>query len=55
MSLPLVIDYEHGISAIDAQFHRPSRAAIHLIVERVVSALVDTGTYCSIPVVIGSL
>ena len=44
MSLPLVIDYEHGISAIDAQFHRPKRAAIHLIVERGAAALVDTGS-----------
>ena len=55
MSLPLVIDYEHGISAIDAQFHRPRRAAIHLIVERGVAALVDTGTSFSIPGVIESL
>jgi len=55
MSLPLVIDYEHGISAIDAQFHRPKRAAIHLIVERGAAALVDTGTSFSIPGVIASL
>lgn len=55
MSLPLVIDYEHGISAIDAQFHRPKRAAIHLIVEKGVAALVDTGTSFSIPGVIASL
>lgn len=55
MSLPLVIDYEHGISAIDAQFHRPERAAIHLIVEKGVAALVDTGTSFSIPGVIASL
>ncbi|OQW82668.1 MAG: MBL fold metallo-hydrolase [Proteobacteria bacterium ST_bin16] len=55
MSLPLVIDYEHGISAIDAQFHRPKRAAIHLIVEKGAAALVDTGTSFSIPGVIASL
>ncbi|PTQ76318.1 glyoxylase-like metal-dependent hydrolase (beta-lactamase superfamily II) [Nitrosomonas oligotropha] len=55
MSLPLVIDYEHGISAIDAQFHRPKRAAIHLIVEKGVATLVDTGTSFSIPGVIASL
>ena len=55
MSLPLVIDYEHGISAIDAQFHRPKRAAIHLIVEKGAAALVDTGTSFSIPGVVASL
>lgn len=55
MSLPLVTDYEHGISAIDAQFHRPKRAAIHLLVEKGVAALIDTGTSFSIPGVIESL
>jgi glyoxylase-like metal-dependent hydrolase (beta-lactamase superfamily II) len=55
MSLPLVIDFEHGISAIDAQFHRPKRAAIHLLVEKGVAALVDTGTSFSIPGVVASL
>lgn len=55
MSLPLVIDYEYGISAIDAQFYRPRRAAIHLIVEKGVAALIDTGTNFSISGVIDSL
>lgn len=55
MSLPLIIDFEHGISAIDAQFHRPRRAAIHLLVEKGVAALVDTGTSFSIPGVVASL
>lgn len=55
MSLPLVIDYEYGISSIDAQFHRPKRAAIHLIVEKGAAALVDTGTSFSIPGVIEAL
>ena len=44
MTLSLVTDYEHGISAIDAQFHRPKRAAIHLLVENGMAALIDTGT-----------
>lgn len=52
MTLPLTTDYDHGISAIDAQFHRPQRASIHLIVENGVAALVDTGTTFSIPGVI---
>lgn len=55
MTFPLVTDYEHGISAIDAQFHRPKRAAIHLIVENDMAALIDTGTSFSIPGVIESL
>ena len=55
MSSPFVTDYEHGISAIDAQFHRPQRAAIHLLVERGKAALIDTGTSFSIPGIIASL
>lgn len=49
MNLPNTIDYEFGISAIDAQYYRPGRAAIHLIVENGVAALVDTGTQFSVP------
>jgi len=55
MTLSLVTDYPDGISAIDAQFHRPKRAAIHLIVENGKMALVDTGTTFSIPGVISVL
>lgn len=55
MTLSLVTDYEHGISAIDAQFHRPKWAAIHLLVENGMAALIDTGTSFSIPGVIESL
>lgn len=55
MTLSLVTDFEHGISAIDAQFHRPKRAAIHMIVENGEIALIDTGTSSSIPGVIESI
>ncbi|MDH5479371.1 MAG: MBL fold metallo-hydrolase [Nitrosomonas sp.] len=55
MTLSLVTDFEHGISAIDAQFHRPKRAAIHLIIEKGQAALIDTGTSFSIPGVIETL
>lgn len=55
MSLPLITDYEHGISAIDAQFHRPQRAAIHLLVEKGMAVLIDTGTSFSISGVVESL
>ncbi|SFM10289.1 MBL fold metallo-hydrolase [Nitrosomonas communis] len=49
MNLPNIIDYDFGITAIDAQYHRPGRAAIHLIVENGVAALIDTGTQFSVP------
>ncbi|MDV6343693.1 MBL fold metallo-hydrolase [Nitrosomonas sp. Is37] len=52
MNLPNIIDYDFGITAIDAQYHRPGRAAIHLIVENGVAALIDTGTQFSVPGVI---
>jgi len=52
MTLPNIIDYDHGISAIDAEYYRPGLAAIHLIVEGNTVALVDTGTYFSVPGVI---
>ena len=55
MTLSLVTDYSDGISAIDAQFHRPKRAAIHLIVENGKIALIDTGTASSIPGVLSVL
>lgn len=55
MSSSLITDYEHGISAIDAQFYRPKRASIHLLVEKGAAALIDTGTNASIPGVIASL
>jgi glyoxylase-like metal-dependent hydrolase (beta-lactamase superfamily II) len=53
--LPHITDHDHGISTIDAQYHRPGRASIHLIVEKGVTALVDTGTAFSIPGVIATL
>jgi len=45
--LPLITDYDFGISAIDANYLRPGLAAIHLIVEGGKAALVDTGTSSS--------
>ena len=50
-----VIDYEHGISAIDSGYHRPMLDAIHLIVEGERAAIVDTGTNASVPLVLGAL
>jgi len=53
--MPAVTDYTAGISVIDAQYHRPGRAAIHLLVENGVAALIDTGTRFSVPGVMAVL
>lgn len=50
-----VIDYESGISAIDAGYQRPRLAAIHLIVEGGRAAIVDTGVNSSVPRVLAAL
>ena len=55
MDLPRIIDYDHGISTIDAQYHRQGLVAIHMIVEGNNVALVDTGTVFSVPGVIETL
>lgn len=53
--MPHIIDYEHGISAIDSGFGRPLLDAIHLIVEGERAALVDAGTNASLPLVLDAL
>lgn len=53
--LPAITDYPNGISVIDARYHRPGRAAIHLITEGDKAALVDTGTRFSAPGVMAAL
>ena len=52
---PTVIDYPHGISAIDSGYVRPQLDAIHIIVERGRVAVVDSGTNDSIPLVLAAL
>lgn len=41
--------YEHGIHAIDAEYHQPLFDAAHLIVEGDRAAFVDCGTSHSVP------
>ena len=53
--MPQVIDYEHGISAIDSGYHRPMLDAIHLIVEGARAAIIDTGTNHSVPLVLAAM
>ncbi len=50
-----LIHYDHGISALDAQYERPMLAAIHLIVEDGHAAVVDTGTNYSVPATLAAL
>lgn len=43
------LDYDHGISAIDAGYLRPGLAAIYLLVEGNRAAIIDTGVNSSVP------
>jgi glyoxylase-like metal-dependent hydrolase (beta-lactamase superfamily II) len=50
-----VIDYGHGISAIDGAYLRPLLMAVHAIVEGDRAALVDPGTNASVPLILDAL
>jgi len=50
-----MIDFEHGISAIDTAFFRPQFDASHLIVENGRAAFVDVGTNYSVPLLLDAL
>ena len=50
-----LIDYEHGIHAVDANYIRPRVAAVHLVVENDQVAVVDTGSNASMPNVLNAL
>ena len=50
-----VIDYGHGISAIDGAYLRPLLMAVHAIVEGDRVALVDPGTNSSVPLILDAL
>ena len=54
-TMPQVIDYEHGISAIDSGYIRPTLDAIHLMVEGGRAAIIDTGTNHSVPLVLEAM
>ena len=47
-----VIDYEHGISAIDSGYYRPMLDAVHLLIEGARAAIIDSGTNHSVPLVL---
>jgi len=50
-----MIDYPHGISAIDTGFYRPRFDASHLLVENGRAAFVDVGTNHSVPLLLDAL
>lgn len=50
-----VIDYPHGISAVDSGYVRPLLDAVHVVVEDGRVAIVDTGTNDSVPLVMEAL
>jgi glyoxylase-like metal-dependent hydrolase (beta-lactamase superfamily II) len=50
-----LIDYEHGISAIDGAYLRPLLMAVHAIIEGDRAALVDPGTNSSVPLTLEAL
>ncbi|MPZ47293.1 MAG: MBL fold metallo-hydrolase [Betaproteobacteria bacterium] len=52
---PAIIDYDHGISALDSGFIRPWLAAIYLIVEEGRAAIVDTGSNACADAVLAAL
>lgn len=47
--------YEHGIHALDSDFGRPRMDAIHLVVDQSRVAIIDTGTYESVPLMLSAL
>lgn len=55
MTVPHLIDYAHGITAIDTDYFRPRLDASHLIVEGGRAAFVDTGTTHSVPKLLAAL
>jgi glyoxylase-like metal-dependent hydrolase (beta-lactamase superfamily II) len=54
-NMPTIIDFDHGISAIDSQFYRPMLDAIHIMVEDGKAAIIDTATNHSVPLVLEAL
>lgn len=52
---PRLTRYEHGITAVDAQYVRVGLAAVHIIEHKGKAAVVDTGANHSVPYVLAAL
>jgi len=50
-----VLDYEHGISAVDAVYDREMQTAVHLVVENGRAVILDTATVPAVPRVLEAL
>jgi len=50
-----LIDYDNGVTAIDAHYQRPGLAAFYLVVEGDTAAFIDTGTSHSVRAAIDAL
>ena len=50
-----VIDYTHGISAVDSLLLRPLQSAVHVVVERGRAAIIDTAASHCVPRVLDAL
>lgn len=53
--LPAIIDYPHGVSAVDTGYTRPHMTASHLLVEEGRAAFVDTGPNSAVPALLEAL
>ena len=52
---PAIVDYGHGISAVDSGFIRPWLAAVYLVVHDGRAAIIDTGSNDSVAPVLAAL
>ena len=50
-----VTAHPYGILAIDSGYGRPGLAAIHLVIQQGLVAVVDTGTNASVPRILSAL
>jgi len=50
-----VLDYEHGVSAVDAVYDREMQTAVHTIVENGRAVIIDTATVPAVPRVMDAL
>lgn len=55
MHKPSLIDFEHGITAVDTEYVRPGLDASHLVVQDGRAAFIDTGTAPSVPLLLAAL
>ena len=55
MHKPSLIDFDHGITAIDTEYVRPGLDASHLVVQEGRAAFIDTGTAPSVPLLLAAL